>query len=41
VLGHQVLLKDLPRLSFREDPAITTGQRVEDIIRELHRQEEQ
>ena len=41
VLGHQVRLKYLPRLSFREDPAITTGQRVEDIIRELHRQEEQ
>jgi len=41
VLGHQVRLKYLPRLSFREDPAITTGQRVEDIIRELHRQEGQ
>ena len=40
VLGHQVRLKYLPRLSFREDPAITTGQRVEDIIREVHRQEE-
>jgi ribosome-binding factor A len=41
VLGHQVRLKYLPRLSFREDPAITTGQRVEEIIRELHRQEGQ
>jgi ribosome-binding factor A len=41
VLGHQVRLKYLPRLSFREDPAIATGQRVEEIIRELHRQEEQ
>jgi ribosome-binding factor A len=40
-LGQQVRLKYLPRLSFREDPAITTGQRVEEIIRELHRQEEQ
>jgi ribosome-binding factor A len=40
-LGHQVRLKYLPRLSFREDPAIATGQRVEDIIRELHRREQQ
>jgi ribosome-binding factor A len=40
-LGQQVRLKYLPRLSFREDPAITTGQRVEEIIRELHRQEGQ
>jgi ribosome-binding factor A len=41
VLGHEVRLKYLPRLSFREDPAIATGERVENIIRELHRQEEQ
>jgi ribosome-binding factor A len=39
-LGHQVRLKYLPRLSFREDPAIKTGERVEEIIRGLHRQEE-
>jgi ribosome-binding factor A len=32
-------MKYLPRLSFREDPAIKTGERVEEIIRELHRQE--
>ena len=30
-------MKYLPRLTFREDPAIATGQRVEEIIRELHR----
>jgi ribosome-binding factor A len=41
VLGHEVRLKYLPRLSFREDPAVATGQRVEEIIRELHRQEGQ
>ena len=40
-LGQQVRMKYLPRLSFREDPAIATGQRVEEIIRQLHRQEEQ
>jgi ribosome-binding factor A len=35
-LGRQVRLKYLPRLQFREDPAIETGQRVEEILRGLH-----
>jgi ribosome-binding factor A len=37
VLGRQVRLKYLPELHFSEDPAIEQGQRVEQIIRELHR----
>jgi len=37
VLGEQVRLKYLPRLQFREDPAIEHGQRVEEILRGLHR----
>lgn len=36
-LGRQVRLKYLPQLQFREDPAIETGQRVEEILRDLHR----
>lgn len=40
-LGKQVRLKYLPRLRFREDPAIVEGQRMEDIIRDLHRSETQ
>jgi ribosome-binding factor A len=36
VLGQQVRMKYLPRLSFREDPAVAAGQRVEEIIRDLH-----
>lgn len=36
VLGQQVRMKYLPRLSFRVDPAIAAGQRVEEIIRDLH-----
>ncbi|HEX4775596.1 MAG TPA: 30S ribosome-binding factor RbfA [Acidimicrobiia bacterium] len=36
VLGHQVRLKYLPRLSFREDPGVVQGRRVDEIIRELH-----
>jgi ribosome-binding factor A len=37
VLGEQVRLKYLPRLQFREDPAIEHGQRVEEILRGLRR----
>lgn len=39
-LGRQVRLKYLPRLAFEEDPAVQTGRRIDDIIRELHRDEE-
>lgn len=39
VLGRQVRLKYLPRLSFTEDPAIAGGQRVEEILVEIHRRE--
>lgn len=39
VLGRAVRLKYVPRLTFVEDPAIATGQRVEAIIREIHRRE--
>jgi ribosome-binding factor A len=39
VLGRQVRLKYLPKLDFREDPAVVKGQRVEEIIRSLHRDE--
>jgi ribosome-binding factor A len=38
-LGKQVRLKYLPKLRFREDPAIIEGQRMEEIIRGLHRDE--
>ncbi|MFI5054099.1 MAG: ribosome-binding factor A, partial [Acidimicrobiia bacterium] len=36
-LGRQVRLKYLPQLTFIEDPAITTGNRIEEILRDLHR----
>ncbi len=39
-LGQQVRLKYLPDLHFREDPAIEAGQRVEEIIRDLRRDED-
>jgi ribosome-binding factor A len=39
-LGRQVRLKYVPKLVFQEDPAIEQGQRVEAIIRELHRHDQ-
>lgn len=36
VLGRQVRLKYTPDLLFREDPAMTQADRLEQIIRELH-----
>jgi ribosome-binding factor A len=38
-LGRQVRMKYVPELTFREDPAIEQGERIEAIIRELHREE--
>jgi ribosome-binding factor A len=35
-LGRQVRLKYTPFLTFCEDPAIETGNRIEQIIRDLH-----
>jgi ribosome-binding factor A len=36
VLGQQVRMKYLPKLHFREDPAIAQGQRVEELLREIN-----
>jgi ribosome-binding factor A len=35
-LGRQVRLKYLPELRFHEDRGVTEGERVEQIIRDLH-----
>lgn len=34
-IGRQVRMKRTPELTFRPDPAIVTGRRVEDILRKL------
>jgi ribosome-binding factor A len=36
-IGRQARLKRTPMLSFKPDPAIRTAERVEQIIREQHR----
>jgi ribosome-binding factor A len=38
-LGRQVRFKYVPELQFREDPAIETGERVDQILRDLRRDE--
>jgi ribosome-binding factor A len=39
-LGRQVRLKSTPELRFREDPSIDAGNRIEAIIRDLHRDDD-
>jgi ribosome-binding factor A len=39
-LGRQVRLKYLPQLTFVEDPAIATGNRIEEILRGLQQEDE-
>jgi ribosome-binding factor A len=38
-LGVQVRMKYIPELVFEEDPAIQSGMRVEEILRDIHRAE--
>ncbi len=40
VLGSQVRMKYTPTLQFRIDPGVTGGQRIEEILRELRKDEE-
>jgi ribosome-binding factor A len=37
VLGREIRLKYLPRLSFTEDPGVVQGRRVDEILRDLNR----
>jgi ribosome-binding factor A len=36
LIGSQTTMKRTPRLSFRADPAIASGSRVEELLRGLH-----
>ena len=36
LIGRQMTIKRTPRLSFRADPAIAAGSRVEELLRGLH-----
>jgi len=36
IVGSQMTMKRTPRLTFRADPAIAAGTRVEELLRGLH-----
>lgn len=36
VLGHQIRMKFLPELEFREDEAPARADRIEELLREIH-----
>ena len=40
VIGRQVRMKVLPDLEFEEDQTERTAERIEELIRELHREED-
>jgi len=40
VVGRQMRIRQVPRLTFWLDPGIVSGQRIEDILREIHHREE-
>jgi ribosome-binding factor A len=40
VVGHEVRVKFTPELEFEEDQGVARGDRVDEIIREIHREEE-
>jgi ribosome-binding factor A len=39
VVGRQMRIRQVPRLTFHVDPGIVSGQRIEDILREIHHRE--
>jgi ribosome-binding factor A len=39
VVGRQMRIRQVPRLAFAVDPGIVSGQRIEDILREIHHRE--
>jgi ribosome-binding factor A len=39
LIGTQMTIKRTPRLSFRADPAIAAGSRVEELLRGLEREQ--
>jgi len=41
LIGTQMTIKRTPRLSFRADPAIAAGSRVEELLRGLHHEDHQ
>jgi len=41
VLGRQVRWRNTPALTFKVDPSLAAGQRIEELIREIHSHDEE
>lgn len=41
VLGRQVRWRNTPALTFKVDPSLAAGQRIEELIREIHSRDEE
>ena len=41
VLGRQVRWRNTPFLTFKLDPSVAAGQRIEELLREIHARDEQ
>jgi ribosome-binding factor A len=39
IVGRQMRIRQVPRLEFVVDPGIVSGQRIEDLLREIHHRE--
>jgi ribosome-binding factor A len=39
VVGRQLRIRQVPKLTFKVDPGIVSGQRIEEILREIHHTE--
>ncbi len=39
VVGRQMRIRQVPKLGFKVDPGIVSGQRIEEILREIHHDE--
>jgi ribosome-binding factor A len=39
VVGRQMRIRQVPKLDFVVDPGIVSGQRIEDLLREIHHRE--
>ena len=41
VLGRQVRWRNTPALTFKVDPSVAAGQRIEELLREIHSREDE
>jgi ribosome-binding factor A len=40
LVGRQMRIRQVPKLTFKADPGIIAGQRIEEILRDIHHEED-